>query len=327
MSGSISVKTLSISDLTDCYLENFEGSTLFFSKSFLGCLDVNLHIAELCVGNSVVALSVVIADISGRNIIYQDPCVYSGLLFSRDYFATINRARMDSQRYKLTVWYASFLAENYESVEIQFSPEITDLRAFQWWNWGGKNVYKIGIRYTSFISLSDTSSTSGWSVKHMDEQRRRLYRKFQNGSCQVVTDVSVDFLLRCLKRNLEDQHVIEDYPLLDNLERVVAMLVQDKKGMTFTFCEADGSPSYSAFYGWLNQRAYYLFGGGSKNGGSPERVVATHVCAFEFFKENEIAEIIDLEGVNSPNRGATKLGFGGGVCPYYTISLEQRDKG
>ncbi len=37
----------------------------------------------------------------------------------------------------------------------------------------------------------------------------------------------------------------------------------------------------------------------------------------------EGVNIIDLEGVNSPNRGFWKLGFGGNLLPYYHISMNK----
>jgi hypothetical protein len=33
--------------------------------------------------------------------------------------------------------------------------------------------------------------------------------------------------------------------------------------------------------------------------------------------------LLDLEGVNSPNRGFWKIGFGGDIRPYYKIEFEK----
>ena len=45
-----------------------------------------------------------------------------------------------------------------------------------------------------------------------------------------------------------------------------------------------------------------------------------HISVQSFYHLNEIGiKTVDLEGVNSPNRGWFKLSFGGNIIPYYEL--------
>ena len=67
------------------------------------------------------------------------------------------------------------------------------------------------------------------------------------------------------------------------------------------------------------KRAYYLFGTG--DGGTQERLEGT-ITVWEALRHMAMkkgVEEMDLEGVNSPQRGWFKLGFGGDLRPYHEV--------
>ena len=68
-----------------------------------------------------------------------------------------------------------------------------------------------------------------------------------------------------------------------------------------------------------HKRSYYLYGAGNPKLSELGRYFA-HWKAFEYLAKEQSIQTIDLEGVNSPNRGWFKLGFGGDLINYFKVS-------
>jgi hypothetical protein len=82
---------------------------------------------------------------------------------------------------------------------------------------------------------------------------------------------------------------------------------------------AEGTVVYAACYGWDSKRAYYLFGGGHPHVSEPWQGTLVHWEAFKDLAQGRNLNEVDLEGVNSPQRGWFKLGFGGDLRPYFHV--------
>ena len=59
----------------------------------------------------------------------------------------------------------------------------------------------------------------------------------------------------------------------------------------------------------------------TKNTGPYDGTYANWLIWQNFYREGTV-KTIDLEGVNSPNRGWFKLSFGGELINYYAVTLE-----
>jgi hypothetical protein len=81
----------------------------------------------------------------------------------------------------------------------------------------------------------------------------------------------------------------------------------------------DGAVIYSAAYGWDSRRAYYLFGAGHPDLSEPWQSTLGHWKAFIDITNRFGISEVDMEGVNSPQRGWFKLGFGGNLINYYQV--------
>ena len=90
-------------------------------------------------------------------------------------------------------------------------------------------------------------------------------------------------------------------------------LIQDV--MIYT---SNGDLGSMAFFAIDHIRAYYLFG--ANDPGIRDQHTGTAVIwdAFRFLNATGVKEV-DLEVVNSPNRGWFKLSFGGELVPYYNL--------
>ena len=65
--------------------------------------------------------------------------------------------------------------------------------------------------------------------------------------------------------------------------------------------------------------AYYLFGANDPDMRNQHTGTAVIWDSFHILSEMNI-NTVDLEGINSPNRGWFKTSFGGRIIPYYKIT-------
>jgi len=95
----------------------------------------------------------------------------------------------------------------------------------------------------------------------------------------------------------------------------------EKKAKLYASYDEKNELGSMAFFAWDNKRAYYIFGASDpdkRNGHSGTNVLWE---AFYDLSKMGINEV-DLEGINSPQRGWFKLSFGGDIRPYYEIKLK-----
>ena len=113
---------------------------------------------------------------------------------------------------------------------------------------------------------------------------------------------------------------IEDY-LLEEINTIIEELFSANLGRMF-ISHSDGEPGSIVFMGLDHRRGYFLFGANNPNLRNQHTGSAVLWDAFKFLNSLGIEEI-DLEGVNSPQRGWFKLSFGGTITPYYHLSYKK----
>ena len=67
-------------------------------------------------------------------------------------------------------------------------------------------------------------------------------------------------------------------------------------------------------------QSIYLFGGRLTDDKDDYSLTYGMITSFINLKKLGVS-YVDLEGINSPNRGFNKLGYGGSIFPYYTIQM------
>ena len=192
--------TKSLAQLEDEFL----GNIIFFSEEFLHRLDCQIDSYDILVGRNICATICVV--VKGHDVIYKDPVIYGGLIFAKS-VESMGIGRIVNFKHRAITVFAEFLEENYRNVQIQLDTSISDIRGFLWHRWMSvSRIYKADIRYTSHINLSV------WEPSHMDEQRRRLYRKGKKiGQISSSFDW-VNFLIDCMDENLTKQGARDDFP-------------------------------------------------------------------------------------------------------------------
>ena len=95
----------------------------------------------------------------------------------------------------------------------------------------------------------------------------------------------------------------------------------DNNGLVnmFTINENDKKKAFLIFSRLKNQ-SIYLFGGRLTDEKDDYSLSYGMINSFINLKKKGTS-YVDLEGINSPNRGFNKLGYGGSIFPYYTIQM------
>ena len=93
------------------------------------------------------------------------------------------------------------------------------------------------------------------------------------------------------------------------VENITSNLINNNCGIFINTRDKKNNLLYSAFFGWDNYKAYYLFGASSKQHKKPWQGTIGQWYAMRYIVEKLKINKFDFEGVNSPNRGWFKLGF------------------
>ena len=120
---------------------------------------------------------------------------------------------------------------------------------------------------------------------------------------------------------LSSQEVIEP-KTLEGLRGLIASLLDSGAAKMFvSHGPSSGKPGAYAIFGIQGVRSFYLYGASEK--GARGSACGTWVLWSAFNRLRGMGVMtVDLEGINSPERGWFKTSFGGSISPYFTISYE-----
>jgi len=278
-------------------------------------------------GSAIKAGAILTTSSEGNACALHDLVIYTGLLFNLDEARPGVKRRHDE--FQITEFFAGQMAGEYSSMEFQLSPEFADLRPFLWYRYHepGGPKFKVDLRYTSYLDVSSLRDYRGREedspcFRGLETVRRYSIREANRKGGRVVRGGHGAALVRAYRALMTRQGTVPSEAKLVNMQSVMDALMAAGRGDTFhALCE-NGTVLYSVFYGWDSKRAYYLFGAGNPERSEPWPGTLVHWEAFKHLaQEREISEI-DLEGVNSPQRGWFKLSFGGDLRPYFRVRYQ-----
>jgi hypothetical protein len=253
-----------------------------------------------------------------------DFVIYNGVIFAPPQNKQ-NRSQIISEQFDISSFVAEELARIYKRVNMQLHPTILDIRPFIWFNYGiDAPKYTVDIRYTSYLNIEDFSGAEKLEdistyLQASNARRQEIRYAIRD---KVVTkeefnhDLFVDFYNETMKR--QDIAVEED--VLNQMNFLITNLFKANIGRMFVSYLSSGEPGSMAFFAIDGKRGYYLFGANDPALRDYHTGTAVLWDAFYVLSEDGIKEI-DLEGVNSPQRGWFKQSFGGDIRPYYQIIL------
>ena len=219
---------------------------------------------------------------------------------------------------------ADELAKIYRNVCVSLHPSITDIRSSLWYNYSTDGPkYVPDIRYTSHVDILDFAQAqkpedvaifSQFSAARRQEVRYAI-KKGVITEERFDADMFVKFYAMTMNRQQESVEQI----VLDQMNNLISRLFLKNMGTMFVSTTANGNVGSMAFFCFDNKRAYYLFGANDPQLRNQHTGSAVLWDAFYALSKAGIKEV-DLEGVNSPQRGWFKLSFGGDLRSYFQVT-------
>ncbi|MBL8348994.1 MAG: GNAT family N-acetyltransferase [Burkholderiaceae bacterium] len=299
--------------------------TLFAESAFLRAVGCPHQRWWLMQGQAIKAGLLLPTSADGRAVVADDLVIHAGPLLDLDPARQAVKRRHDA--FTLCAFVAAELPRRFDRVELPLAPQIDDLRPFLWHAYHGPSdqQYRPDLRYTSYLdiaALADAApedAETGACFEAMETVRRYSVREARRkgGRVAVVRDSAP--LLAYYRALMQAQGEPAPEDKLAAMQRVMDGLIARARGAMFHVHDAAGKLLYCVFYGWDARRAYYLYGAGHPQASAPWQGTLAHWFAFGHLAREHGVREVDLEGVNSPQRGWFKLSFGGSLVPYHTL--------
>jgi hypothetical protein len=298
--------------------------TLFSEPFYLAATGRKLQLLAVKQGQEIKAGVALILSDDPRRCELDDLVIYGGVFFTLDPLRQAVKRR--HEEFQITEYVIEELGRRFETVEFQLSPTFSDMRPFLWYRYGkpAEEKYALELRYTSLLDISTLAEFVGREemspcFNKMETVRRYSVREARKKKGSVALVQTGEVLVEFYRRLMESQNDPQSSSKLSNIKSVIDSLLREGRGAVYHAMNAEGTVIYAVCYGWDSKRAYYLFGGGHPQISEPWQGTLVHWEAFNDLARRLNIREVDLEGVNSPQRGWFKLGFGGELCPYYHV--------
>jgi len=297
--------------------------TLFSERAFLAASGAAHHLYFVKQGDEIKAGVALVVSPDGKKCELNDLIIYGGFFFNLSQQA--ESAKKTHDEFIMTEFIVNELSKNYQIIEFQTAPLKFDLRPFLWFNYheNSKAKYILNLRYTSILSLKKFQNFIGKEQQSpcfmsMDTLRRRHVRDGEKKGGRVENGSDAKILTSYYCEMMARQKLPQNESKIHAMEKIISLLLNSNRGLLLHVHNKQNQIVYCIFYAWDNKRAYYLFGAGNPAISEPWQGSFAHWQAFIKLCTNNIFEV-DLEGINSPNRGWFKVGLGGSITPYYHL--------
>ncbi len=310
-------------DLWDSIVVHSPQYSVFSSSLYLNSIGKNSCLYFVYKGQQVkAAISLIIGDNEGISEL-DDLCIYNSILFFDSPDQKFTNLR--SEQFEITKFIIEQLEINYKSFSIALSPEFSDIRPFLWHNYHSKkSIDKINVdlRYTSYLDISEfflkKNDEDTLLFNNLDGKRQSDLKKAIKNNLILSESDDVDLFIKLYDQLLKSQSVEVPKEKLIRMKKLIENLLLNKLAKYFITLNSENKITYATIFTVHNHKGCYLFGAGDRN--LMDRYDATYLIWEGMKKLSEVGVfLIDLEGVNSPERGKFKLGFGGDLRPYYQV--------
>lgn len=261
---------------------------------------------------------------NSREAILDDLVIYSGLMFHQEELQRPVRARQE--RFEITEFVIESVVNDYERLEFALHPNFEDIRPFLWYNYHSSdmnNKFSVDVRYTSYLDISEfflkNEDENTLLYQNLDNIRQSDLRKARQNELSVIEHTDSRLYCEFYKEMMEDKGIQVEESKLHRMEGLIHQLIKIGLAKMYVTVDPSGTINYLSVFSLFRNRGCYLFGAGRRD--SMNRYDGTF-CVWEALKSlsNYGINAVDMEGVNSPQRGSFKLSFGGDLKPYYQIN-------
>jgi len=289
----------------------------FIYTNFLDSLIVKYNLITCHSKGVIVAGVVIFYNESGNPMLGFFP--YQGLLLADN-----TRMGLNSQithEFKVVEYFIEQLIGHFRNISFCHSWRVRDLRSFQWYNYNEpeKNHFKIDLRYTGILNLSEFKSFE----LYMTSVRECRKQDFKKASKVLNFRFSNDVLLldKFLAQVYQSQNI--DRPNRDSmlLQSICRRSIADgfgKLGVAYL----DEVPCSAVLFLYDDRTAFYLYAGTDpayrKIGSGTFTLMKMIEDAFSLGLEE-----VDFVGANSPQRGDFKISFNAELRPYFETKYNE----
>ena len=210
-----------------------------------------------------------------------------------------------------------------EKIEIQFPDTNSDIRAFDWWNYGKREEirFKTNIKYTAKIfNLQKKSIDDLKSLLRSDDKKKRLKKIMKDSSnleisCQISKTEFIDLYIQTMNRvdaNITNKslHILGKlFDYVDKSERGFKLTIRDSKNHKLIG---------SQLVLYQDKNANAIAQGINKESYSSE--IVTFLIFNSILKSKEEGkDIFDFNGANSPKRADDKHAYGAEEVPFLSL--------
>ena len=306
----------------ESFVINTPQYTMFVSNLYLSVFGGKYKLLFIRKGIEIKAGFCILLSEDEKNIILNDLIVYSGIFFKDDSSQKHVKAR--SERFDITNAILDYITINYNKIHWALSVQIEDMRPFLWYNYGKEHDrFELDLRYTSYLDISSLSSfkyeEQTQLFKSLDTVRQRNIRKARENESYTIQELNIDSYIQFYQELMSQQNESISSNKLDNKRNIIKELVSNNKAIMFITKNKDQKILYITIFSFDKNRAYYLFGAGNINANEQYKGTICFWDAFITLSQKYNVKEVDLEGINSPQRGWFKLSFSGTMKTYYEI--------
>jgi len=282
-----------LNDKWDWFVENSPQGSIFSTSTFL--LATGYEVDAYYVMKGLQKIAAFVCVVENGNIIQAPHVIHSGIMFGK--WNNKNTAQINAIQFEVTEFIVEQITQKYKEIYFNLHPEIIDIRPFSWYNYHNEGrKFRIDIRYTSFIDEP--------SILDLNTSRKQAI-------CQTGYFTTEEYYPQHLCMLYAAQNGDENIDKMFNIMQ--ALHIKDMLKMYVTrYCGQLGNVIAFSTY---KDTATALYSAG-KMAECASAGLWWAICSLE-------NPIVNLEGINSPKRGAFKLSFGGSVTPYYQVKLCQ----
>lgn len=315
-------------DSWDSFVEKSPQGTIFSNSNYIQAVEKPFEIFFIRKGEELKAgLLLILAD-DRSGCILDDLVIYNGILFNFD--STQKPVKSQLERFEITEYIIEELEKRFSFVEMALAHQFEDLRPFLWHNYHSSSsdkVFAVDLRYTSYLDISELRNSENDEntnlFKNLDTLRQRNIREGLKKGGKVNSDENIQLFLDFYSETLQAQGQPAHKEKVERMGNLVKLLLSNGSAFMYSSKCSNGKVGYITIFCKDNKRAYYLFGAGHPE--PKERYLGTLAFwgAFQDMAKSHGVTQVDMEGVNSPDRGRFKLSFGGDLRSYYQVYKPQ----
>ncbi len=253
------------------------------------------------------------------------PSMYHGVLFDIS-IANLPAHKRVKKSMSLIDFLLAELALRYEEIVFSLHYSFEDLRSFQWFHYheAGLGQFEINIAYTCVLSLSTVRDFDAILMNARAVRRQEYRRSLKEGyTVEESNDVNVldylhdlTFKRQGLKRN--DGEIFMT-------SRHAELAISDGFGRLLICRDKGQNPVSAVLFLYDCKCGYFHIGANHPEYRKSGTGTYTLFKQIQWCKEQGLL-VVDLCGINSPNRGDFKTSFNAVPVPYYTVSWVRPEK-